>query len=66
MEKSALDTTISTLGPCKMESRLPYRTWADDKKIQIVVDDELAEEISEPQRVDFEAAGPRKIGRAHV
>ena len=60
MEKSALDTTISTLGPCKMESRLPYRTWADDKKIQIVVDDELAEEISEPQRVDFEAAGPRK------
>lgn len=60
MGTSSIDTTISTLGPCKMESHLPYRTWADDKKIQIVVNDELAEEIKEPMQVDFEAAGPRK------
>lgn len=56
----AWDTMIQTLGPCKLESRLPYRTWADNKKIQILVDDDLAEGNDEPCRVAFEAAGPRK------
>lgn len=55
-----LDTTIPTLGPCKMKSQLPYRTWADDKKIPIVVDNELGEGIEEPSQVEFEAAGPRQ------
>lgn len=60
MEKCSLDTAIETLGPCKMESTLPYRTWADNKKIQIMVDDELADGQSHACRADFEAAGPRK------
>lgn len=60
MDKCIWDTTISTLGPCKMESDLPYRTWADSKKIPILVDQELAADAPKPCRVDFEAAGPRK------
>lgn len=60
MDKCAWDTTIKTLGPCKLESRLPYRTWADNKKIQIVVDEDLADGTEQPCRVSFEAAGPRK------
>lgn len=60
MEKCNWDTTIETLGPCKLESHLPYRTWADNKKIQIVVDDELADGSTRACRADFEAAGPRK------
>lgn len=59
MEKCAMDTTIQVLGPCKMESNLPYRTWADSKKIQILVDEDLSDE-AEACRVSFEAAGPRK------
>ena len=60
MEKCALDTSISTLGPCKLESKLPYRTWADNKKIQVVIDEELGDGGTEPCRVSFEAAGPRR------
>lgn len=59
-EESALQTDIRTLGPCKLESRLPYRTWADNKSIQILVDEELSEEACEPFYVSFEAAGPRR------
>lgn len=59
MEKCTLDTSISTLGPCKLESHLPYRTWADNKKIQVVIDEELGDSGTEPCRVSFEAAGPR-------
>ena len=60
MEKCALDTAISTLGPCKLESHLPYRTWADNKKIQVVIDGELDDSGNEPCRASFEAAGPRQ------
>lgn len=60
MEECALDTSIRTLGPCKLESHLPYRTWADDKSIQIFVDEELSEHKGEACVVAFEAAGPRK------
>lgn len=60
MEKCPWDTTIDTLGPCKLESHLPYLTWSDNKKIQIVADDELADGSQKPCRADFEAAGPRK------
>lgn len=60
MEKCPWDTAIETLGPCKLESSLPYRTWADGKKIQVVVDEEMGTEINKPCRAEFEAAGPRK------
>ncbi len=60
MNKCTLDTDISILGPCKLDSHLPYRTWADDKKIQIMVDDDLSESLSSPCRATFELAGPRR------
>lgn len=60
MDKCLWDTSIRTLGPCKMESHLPYRTWADDKKVTIVADGELTEGRDEVCRTTFEAAGPRK------
>lgn len=61
MEKCGWDTTIKTLGTCKLESKLPYRTWADNKKIPVIVDKDLAAQCGEePCRVTFEAAGPRK------
>ena len=43
MEECALDTSIRTLGPCKLESHLPYRTWADYKRIHIFVYEKLSE-----------------------
>ncbi|MBQ4567128.1 MAG: ATP-dependent 6-phosphofructokinase [Desulfovibrio sp.] len=55
-----LDTTIRTLGPCKLDSRLPYRTWADDKIVQVFVDEELCDHHVEASCVSFEAAGPRR------
>ncbi|MDD4701358.1 MAG: ATP-dependent 6-phosphofructokinase [Desulfovibrio sp.] len=55
-----LQTGIHTLGPCKLDSNLPYRTWADDKSIQIFVDEELTEDAGQPFSVSFEAAGPRR------
>ncbi len=51
---------IASLGPTKMPSSLPYRDWADDKKINIYVDADFSSEISEPTLLGFEAAGPRK------
>ncbi len=51
---------VASLGPRKMPSSLPYRDWADDKKINIYVDADYSEEISEPTLLEFEAAGPRK------
>lgn len=61
MEKCGWDTTIKTLGPCKLESRLPYRTWADNKKIPVIVDNDMAAQCgSQPCRANLEAAGPRK------
>lgn len=60
IEDHTLNTSIRTLGPCKLESHLPYRTWADDKCIPIFVDEELSEDTREPFCVSFEAAGPRQ------
>ena len=60
MSDAAFDTTIHTLGPCKLDSKLPYRTWEDDNFIQIFVDEDLAEGTGQSQVVSFEAAGPRK------
>lgn len=60
MDKCNWDTSIRTLGPCKLESHLPYRTWADGKKIQVVADEGLAEGLDQTCRLTLEAAGPRK------
>ena len=60
MQECSLQTEIRTLGPCKLDSVLPYRTWADNKTVQIVVDEELSEEVNAPFSVCLEAAGPRK------
>lgn len=60
MDKCPWDTNIKVLGPCKLDSKLPYRTWADNKKIQIVVDNELADGRETQCRLGFEAAGPRR------
>lgn len=61
MEKCGWDTTIKTLGPCKLESHLPYRTWADNKEIPVIVDSDMAAQAGpRPCRVSLEAAGPRK------
>lgn len=60
MEKCNWDTSIRTLGPCKIDSHLPYRTWADNRKIQIVADEGLADGLDQSCRISLEAAGPRK------
>ena len=60
MQECSLQTEIRTLGPCKLDSVLPYRTWADNKTVQIVVDEELSDEVGAPVSVCLEAAGPRK------
>lgn len=60
MEKCEWDTDIRTLGPCKLESHLPYRTWADDKKITVVADEEITDGAIKVCRTTFEAAGPRR------
>ncbi|MBQ3060077.1 MAG: ATP-dependent 6-phosphofructokinase [Desulfovibrio sp.] len=60
MDDYDLDTTIRTLGPCKLDSHLPYRTWADDKHIQVFVDEELSDHSAQGSCVSFEAAGPRR------
>ena len=57
MQECSLQTEIRTLGPCKLDSVLPYRTWADNKTVQIVVDEELSEEVGAPFSVCLEAAG---------
>ncbi|MBQ9405454.1 MAG: ATP-dependent 6-phosphofructokinase [Desulfovibrio sp.] len=59
-EHTLFQTDIHTLGPCKLESNLPYRTWEDDKIIHVMVDEDLAEEVTEPFSLGLEAAGPRK------
>ena len=59
-EDQTIDTAIRTLGPSKLESRLPYRTWADDVQFRILVDDELSEESGSRSNNAFEAAGPRR------
>lgn len=60
MSKNQLDTTIKMLGQCKLESHLPYSTWADDKDTKIVMNEELGDYTGEAIHVNFEAAGPRK------
>jgi 6-phosphofructokinase 1 len=58
-KSNGLDTTVRVLGPCKLESSLPYRTWADDNCVHIYLDEELTDLSVKPTSVCFEAAGPR-------
>ena len=60
MEKCIFNTNIETLGACKIDSHLPYSTWADNNKIQVIVNEDFGDGIDKPCRADFEAAGPRK------
>lgn len=55
-----IDTSIATLGPAKIDSPLPFHSWADGRTIPIHVDGDLCEEVSEPFSLNFEAAGPRR------
>lgn len=55
-----LETTIPTLGPAKLDSPLPFHSWADGHMIPIHVDGDLCEEVEEPFCLHFEAAGPRR------
>ncbi len=55
-----IDSTIPTLGPCKIQSPLSYRSWAGDRQTPIIVDDELTPLATEPFMLGFETAGPRR------
>ena len=59
-DDDAIKTEIQRLGVAKLDSKLPYRNWADDKILKIFVDAELSEELTEPLLLRLEAAGPRK------
>lgn len=58
--KNALDTKIRRLGPAKLPSKLPYRTWADETGVKAFVDADISEDLQEPVLLELEAAGPRK------
>lgn len=60
MQQCTLQSGIRTLGPCKLDSGLPYRTWADNKTVQVFVDEEIMEDVEAPFSLCFEAAGPRR------
>ncbi len=53
-------TEIRHLGAPKIESKLPYGLWADDKKVKMYVDAGLCTDLHEPTHMEFEAAGPRR------
>ena len=57
---SHIDTSIRRLGPAKLVSHLPYRTWADDKIVKVYAGPDVSEDLPEPTMLDLEAAGPRK------
>ncbi len=60
MSTTTLDTSISILGPQKIPSHLPYRTWADDNPIiPLYLDAEVSEDAP-GGIVELEAAGPRR------
>lgn len=60
MPSGMLNTDVRTLGPCKLNSQLPIKIWADNKTVQIFVDEDLGEQTAGPIQVEFESAGPRK------
>ncbi len=53
-------TEILRLGPTKIQSPLPYKTWAKDDTLKILVDAELCEDFTEPTFLELESAGPRQ------
>ena len=55
-----LNTEIRRLGTPKLNSSLPYRTWADDSLVKLFVDSNLSEDVQEPTMLELEAAGPRR------
>ena len=59
-EYNGIATDIRLLGPAKLDSPLPFRAWADDRRIPIYVDRELCDDFDDPVCLCFEAAGPRR------
>lgn len=59
-EYNGIDTGIRLLGPAKLDSPLPFRAWADERRVPIHVDRELCDDFDEPVCLCFEAAGPRR------
>ena len=55
-----IDTTIEKLGPRKLDSRLPFKVFADNRRIKLFLDREHAEELTTPVSVEFQVAGPRQ------
>jgi len=55
-----IDTTIEKLGPRKLDSHLPFKVFADGRRIKLFLDQEHAEELTTPVSVEFQVAGPRK------
>lgn len=54
------NTSIRTLGPQKLMSALPYHSWADNKMLRFIIDNETCDDVTEPGEMLFEAAGPRQ------
>ena len=55
-----INTTIEKLGPRKLDSRLPFKVFADNRRIKLFLDREHAEELTTPVSVEFQVAGPRQ------
>jgi 6-phosphofructokinase 1 len=55
-----INTNIEKLGPRKLDSRLPFKLFADNRRIKLFLDREHAEELTMPVSVEFQAAGPRQ------
>lgn len=60
IDTTHIDTTISTLGPCKVENPLPYCRYVDDTtKMPLYLSDEIIEN-GQNIACEFEEAGPRQ------
>ena len=57
---SDINTTIEKLGQRKLDSRLPFKVFADNRRIKLFLDREHSEELSTPVSVEFQVAGPRQ------
>jgi len=56
-----IDTTIPSLGPCKVDTPLPYCHFVDDADtVRIFLSKDVVEDAPEEALYEFEAAGPRQ------
>ncbi|MDR2892287.1 MAG: ATP-dependent 6-phosphofructokinase [Deltaproteobacteria bacterium] len=61
-KKNLFSTKITTLGPAKIASKLPYYTLPDEASVSFFLDSESVEELHDKDAVPvtFELAGPRE------